>query len=171
MRTAENRARARTLSGRLRRYCLPACQLVLLAMVLQSGRAPAAPAVSLAVIVNPGSSVTALSFTELASIFTRATRTWKDGTAIRALNLQAGSLERIEFDRVILDMGPERSAQFWIDRQVRGEEGAPKAIAQADIVVSLVGTMNGALGYVPENKVDDKVRVVARIRGGKLVAP
>lgn len=157
--------------GRLRRCALPACQLALLAVVLQSGPAPAAPAVSLAVIVNPGVPVTALSTTELASIFTRATRTWKDGGTVRALNLQPGSPERIEFDRVVLEMGPDRSTQYWMDRQVRGEEGAPKAIAQADIVVSLVGTMNGSVSYVPENKVDAKVRVVARIRNGKMVAP
>ena len=168
MPTAQNRG---TLSRKLRSYGLPACQLALLALVLQSGRAPAASPVSLAVIVNPASSAGSIGFVELASIYTRATRKWKDGTPIRALNLKVGSPERVEFDRVILDMSPERSAQFWMDRQVRGEEGAPKAIAQADIVVSLVATMNGAVGYVPEDKVDAKVRVVARIRGGRLVAP
>jgi hypothetical protein len=31
--------------------------------------------------------------------------------------------------------------------------------------------MNGSVSYIPENKVDAKVKVVARIRGGKLVAP
>jgi len=168
MRTAQNRG---AVSAKMRSYCLPACQLVLLAVVLQSGRAPAASPVSLAVIVNPATAAGSVGFVELASIYTRATRTWHDGTPIRALNLQVGSPERVEFDRVILDMSPERSAQYWMDRQVRGEEGAPKAISQADIMVSLVATMSGAVGYVPEDQVDAKVRVVARIRGGKLVAP
>ena len=171
MPTSRDRASTRKLPGRPRRYWLSAIQLTLLALVLQSGRAPAAPPVSLAVIVNPAAPVNALGSAELASIFTRATRTWKDGATIRPLNLQTGSSEREEFDRVVLEMGPERSTQYWMDRQVRGEEGAPKAIAQADIVVSLVGTMSGSVGYVPENKVDAKVRVVARIRGGKVVAP
>jgi ABC-type phosphate transport system substrate-binding protein len=136
-----------------------------------SGRAPAAAEVKLAVIVNPAVPVTALGAAELASIFTRATRTWKDGTMVRALNLPQGSPERVEFDRVVLDMSPDRSAQYWIDKQIRGEEGAPKAIAQTDIVVRLVPTMSGAIAYVPEDKVDAKVRVVARIRGGKVLAP
>ena len=171
MRTSQVCASPGKPSGRLRRYVLPACQLALLAVVLQSGPAPAAPPVALAVIVNPAAPVNAMSTTELASIFTRSTRTWKDGSTVRALNLQPGSPERGEFDRVVLEMTPERSTQYWMDRQVRGEEGAPKAIAQADIVVSLVGTMNGSVGYVPESKVDAKVRVVARIRNGRLVAP
>jgi ABC-type phosphate transport system substrate-binding protein len=135
------------------------------------GPAPAETAVKLAVIVNPAVPVTTLGAAELASIFTRATRTWKDGTTVRALNLPQGSPERVEFDRVVLDMSPERSAQYWIDKQIRGEEPAPKAISQADIVARLIPTLSGAIGYVPEDKVDGKARVVARIRGGKVLAP
>ena len=145
--------------------------LGLLLAVVPSGRLPAEPSVRLAVIVNPAVPATTLGSTELASIFTRATRTWKDGTTVRALNLPPGGPERAEFDRVVLDMSPERSAQFWIDRQIRGEEAAPKAIGKAEIVVQLVLMLNGAIGYVPEEKVDAKVRVVARIRNGKVVAP
>jgi hypothetical protein len=152
------------------RWCVRACQLALVLVVL-SGRAPAAPPVKLAVIVNPDARVTSLGAAELAALFTRATRLWKDGTTVRALNLLPGTPERVEFDRVVLDMSPEQSAQYWVDKQVRGEEAAPKAIAQADIVVRLVGTMSGAIGYVPEDKVDAKVRVVARIRGSKVIAP
>jgi hypothetical protein len=146
--------------------------VVAAALVLApSGRAPADPGVRLAVIVNPAMPVTTLGATELASIYTRAMRTWKDGTMVRALNLPANSPERVEFDRVVLDMTPERSAQYWIDKQIRGEEPAPKAIGQADIVVRLVPTLSGSIGYVPEDKVDAKVRVVARIRGSKVLAP
>ncbi len=140
-------------------------------LLAPSGATPANPGVKLAVIVNPAVPVTTLGATELASIYTRATRTWKDGTMVRALNLPPNSPERVEFDRVVLDMSPERSAQYWIDKQIRGEEPAPKAIGQADIVVRLLPTLTGSIGYVPEDKVDSKVRVVARIRGSKVLAP
>lgn len=170
MRTAGDRAEARTFSNRLRRCCSLAGSLLAVAMVMSSGEAPAASR-ALAVIANPGVPATSIGSGDLASIFTRAKRTWKDGSTIRALNLQAGTPERAEFDRVVLDMSPESSAKFWMDKQVRGEEGAPKAVAQADIVVNLVATMSGAVGYVPEDRVDAKVRVIARIRDGKLVAP
>jgi ABC-type phosphate transport system substrate-binding protein len=135
------------------------------------GNAPAQSPVNLAVIVHAGVPAASLGSAELASIYTRATRTWKDGSIVRALNLPPGSPERVEFDRVVLDMSPERSAQFWIDRQIRGEEGAPKSISQAEIVARLVPTMSGAIGYVRESKADANMRVVARIRGGKMVAP
>jgi hypothetical protein len=145
---------------------------VLAAVVGWPGRAPSAEtAVRLAIIANPAVPVKALAAAELASIFTRSTRAWKDGSAIRPLNLQPGSPERIAFDRAVLHMEPEQSGQYWVDRMVRGEEAAPKAIAKADIIVRLVATLAGAIGYVPEDKVDDKVKVLAFIRDGKVVSP
>jgi hypothetical protein len=168
---AQDHKVAPAFSKKLHRCCVLAGQIVVLATVLSSAETPAAPAVTLAIIANPGVPATALGSGEVASIFTRAKRTWKDGTTIRPLNMQIGSPERVEFDRVVLDMGADASAKYWIDKQVRGEEGAPKAVAQANIVVSLVASMSGAVGYVPEDRVDAKVRVIARIRDGKLVAP
>ena len=70
-----------------------------------------------------------------------------------------------------MHMEPEQSAQFWVDRMVRGEESAPKAIAKDIIVLRLVTTLAGAIAYIPEDKVDDKVRVVAFVRDGKVVSP
>ena len=161
MQSPTEREHARRCRGWLGRGYLPTCQLILLTTVLHAGLAPAAPPVSLAVIVNPEVPVTALGAGELASIFTRATRTWNDGSMVRPLNLRVGTPYRIEFDRVVLDMSPERSAQYWLDKQVRGEEPAPKALGEADIIVRLVATLKGAIGYVPEDMVDANVRVVA----------
>jgi hypothetical protein len=149
-----------------------AVALVLAVLAVPGSPAPAAEtSVRLAVIANPGVPLKSLGASELAAIFTRATRTWKDGTAIRPLNLQPGSPERVAFDRVVLHMDPEQSAQFWVDRMVRGEEPAPKAVAKADIVLRLVPTLGGGIAYIPEDKVDDKVKVLAFVRDGKVVAP
>jgi hypothetical protein len=142
------------------------------ALTLSAENGPSAqPSVRLAVIANPAVPVKALSVSELASIFLRTTRSWKDGTAIRALNLQPSSPERVAFDRAVLHMDPDQSAQFWVDRVVRGEEQAPKAIAKTDIVLRLVPTLAGAIAYIPEDKVDDKVKVLAFVRDGKVVSP
>jgi phage gp37-like protein len=146
----------------------------LLVGALTMARAPgprAESSVRLAVIANPAVAVKTLGAAELASIFTRTTRSWKDGTAIRPLNLPPGSGERVAFDRAVLHLEPEQSAQFWVDRMVRGEEAAPKAIAKADIVARLVPTLAGSIAYVPEDKVDDKVKVLAFVHDGKVVAP
>jgi hypothetical protein len=141
-------------------------------LVVPGNRSPAAESsVRLAVIANPGVPVKAIAEAELAGIFTRATRSWKDGTAVRPLNLPPGSPERVAFDRAVLHLEPEQSAQFWIDRMVRGEDPAPKAIAKVEVVMALVPTLAGGIAYVPEHKVDDKVKVLAFVRDGKVVSP
>jgi hypothetical protein len=147
---------------------------VALAVVMTWSASPGAIAQSgirLAVIANPGVPVKSLGGSELAAIYSRTTRNWKDGTAIRPLNLQPGSPERVAFDRAVLRLEPEQSAQFWVDKMVRGEEGAPKAIAKVEIILRLVPTLAGAVAYVPEDRVEDKTRVLAFIRDGRVVAP
>lgn len=154
------------------RRILPSAAVLAAALALPASPGPGAePVVRLAVIANPGVPVRAISAAELASIFSRSTRNWKDGSAIRPLNLPPGTPERVAFDRAVLHMEPEQSAQFWVDKMVRGEEAAPKAIAKIDIVVRLVPTLAGAIAYVPEDIVDDKVRVLAFVRDGKVVNP
>jgi len=133
--------------------------------------ARATASIHLAIIANASVPIQSLKAAELASIFTRTTRNWKDGALIRPLNLPPGSAERMEFDRVILRMEPEQSAQYWVDRMVRGEEAAPKAIAKPEILVRLVETTSGAIGYVPHDKVGGSTRVLARIQDGKVVWP
>lgn len=171
MLTANAPTEAASLRSRLRRCCSSLGWLVVMAALLGSPEVPAATSSSLAIIVNASLPVDTIGSGELASIFTRTLRRWKDGTPVRPLNLHVGTAEREEFDRVVLAMSPEASAKYWIDKQVRGEEGAPKSVAQAEVVVNLVATMSGAVGYVPESKVDAKVRIVARIRDGRLIAP
>ena len=154
-----------------RRGLLATLIVLLLWGGISDSPAGAASSVRLAVIANSDVPVHSLSAGEIASIFTRSMRNWKDGSLVRPLNLPPGTAERVEFDRVVLRMEPEQSAQFWVDRIVRGEEAAPKAIAKLEILVRLVETTSGTIGYVADDKVSSTVRVLARISNGKVVSP
>jgi hypothetical protein len=157
--------------GRLVQLAIAAAAF-LLALTWPGGTGSrAASSVQLAVIANPGVPVKSQDGSELAAIFSRTQRTWKDGTPIRPLNLSPGSAERIAFDRAVLHLEPDQSAQFWVDKMVRGEEAAPKSVSKVDIVVRLVPNLPGAIAYVPADAVDGKSRVLAFVRNGKVVAP
>jgi len=153
-----------------------ACGLtaVVLGVVGLFGGSPRARAggVELAVVVHAGADGQPLDSAALVAIFTGAEKKWKNGTPIKVFNLAASSSERNEFDKVVLRKTPEQVAQFWVDRLVRGEGQPPTQVPKAELLAKVVGSMPGAIGYVPPEKVDvTKTKIVARIRDGKVVAP
>jgi ABC-type phosphate transport system substrate-binding protein len=139
-----------------------------LALAAQA-RAQQAP--GLAVIVHPGTPVKSLTGPELAAIFSGGMKYWKSGPVITIFNAPAISPARTEFDSVVLNMTAEQVSRYWLDRRIRGEGTPPRQVPAPELVARLVATLPGAIGYVPEDKVGANVRVVARIRNHRVVAP
>ncbi|MDX2023657.1 MAG: hypothetical protein SF187_25690 [Deltaproteobacteria bacterium] len=135
------------------------------------GRRARAADIDLDVISHKATSFAKLSRQEVAAIFTRAIRTWRGGEMLRPFNFRPGSAERLTFDHVVLDMDPDQSAQFWIDKLVRGEGEPPRKVGDARTMLKVVASLPGGIGYVPAGVADGTVRVVARIRKGKVESP
>lgn len=126
---------------------------------------------NLAVVVNSAVGVSRLSASELEAIFTSSQRNWKDGSNISTFSYAPENPIRRAFDSVVLRLSPEEVARFWLDQRVRGGARPPRQVPDAAIAVRLVAKMPGSIAYVPENLVNSSVKVVARIRGGKVVEP
>jgi len=145
--------------------------LLLVAAVVTPARA--LPSLDLAVIVNPATRVSHMSAVEMETMFTRAQTRWSDGTPIVPLNAPPGTEARIAFDRAVLRLNPDDVGRFWIDRRIRGLGLPPRQLAEPGSVMRVVEKLNGTISYVPESLVlhNGKVKVVARIRQGKVVPP
>lgn len=135
-------------------------------------RAVAADAPPLLVIAHPDVGEGSLSRNELALIYTRSIEE-RRGIRLRPFNLAARSPERVEFDLAVLGLDPDRAAQLWIDKRVRGDGEPPRQVPSARSAAALAAAMPGAICYVPEGQPVDlnRVRLVARIRNGKVLAP
>ena len=145
--------------------------LILLGAVgLMTSRADARDE-NLAVIVHPTTDVSRLSDVQLEAIFLTERRYWSGTDAIIAFNLAPHSGERVYFDQTVLRMDSEAVGRFWRDRRVRSGAPPPRQVPDPLTVVRLVGRLRGAIGYVPESMVANDVRVVARIRNGKVIPP
>ena len=83
-----------------------------------------------------------------------------------ALNRDAKGVERIGFDRTVLGMSPEAAARYWIDRRIRGQSGAPKAVEPAAVIQRVVARLPHSVGYVRLKDVSAEVQVV-KIDGRK----
>jgi len=145
--------------------------LLLLAAVGLSTTYSFASDPTLAVIVHPDVEVKQLSDVELESIFLTERRYWSGTRPIIPFNLAPRSEERALFDRVVLRMEPEAIARYWLDRRVRSGNPPPRQAPDPMTVGRLVAKLPGAIGYIPESLVTHEVRVLARIRNGKVLAP
>ncbi len=127
---------------------------------------------TLAVIVNRAVPVRSLSAYELEAIFTQVQRDWPSGGGrILVFNHPPGTAARTFFDRVVLRMDADQVGRFWIDKRVRGAGLPPRVVSSSAILVRIVASLAGAVGYVPRAELTPEVRVVAWISGGKVLAP
>jgi ABC-type phosphate transport system substrate-binding protein len=141
------------------------------AAVVAGAPASAQAPPSLAVIVHPGTPVKSLSGAELAAIFSGGIKYWKNGVSITIFNAPANTPPRTTFDSVVLNMTAEQVSRYWLDRRIRGEGTPPRQVPSPELAARLVAALPGAIGYVPEDKVGPNVKVVARIRLYRVVAP
>jgi hypothetical protein len=111
--------------------------------------------VALVVIVGPKSEVSSLSTRTLASLY--LARPVDD---LAALNRPARSAERMAFDAQVLGMNADEVGRYWVDQEVRGERGAPRAIADVATIAKLVIKFPNALGYARLDQLPKGVVIV-----------
>lgn len=142
-----------------------------LLMPAPSASAGDEPFLDLAVVVNPAVPVSSLSAAELESIFTSSRKSWPDGSSVGAFSYPPEDAGRRTFDSVVLGMSPAEVGRFWLDQRVRGAARPPRQVPDAALAVRLVARLPGSITYVPESLVSANVKVVAWIKGGKVVSP
>ena len=125
----------------------------------------------LAVIVNKANPASSLSQTELRPIFQTTKKVWGSGEDAIPINLPEDSPLRNDFDQVVLGLDPERVARYWTDRKVRGGARPPVRVPSTAAVLRAVASKVGAVGYVRLSEVNNSVKVVAKISGGRLTGP
>ncbi len=124
----------------------------------------------IAVIVNKDSSVQSLTEAQLRALFQTTKTSFAGGRAL-PLNLPRGNSARTGFDAAVLGLDPDRVARYWVDRKIRGGNPPPKKLAKPELVVKVVAAKNGAIGYVNSSVNTERVKVVAYVRGGQVLAP
>jgi hypothetical protein len=125
----------------------------------------------LAVIVSRANPARRLDAFELEAIFSMATQSWPAGGSVVPFNYPPDDRLRAAFDRAVLRMEPEQVGRFWIDQRVRDGLRPPRQVSDPAIALRLVARLPGAIAYVPAAMADATVRVVARVRRGKVEEP
>lgn len=128
---------------------------------LPLGRAQTPLRDSLAVVVAKDSPIQKLSLFELKKLYLGANITDPSGARIIPFNQAPNAADRVAFEDRVLDMTPDQVARYWIDRKIRGEGGAPRAVGSAELLQRVVSRMGHSLAYVRAGNLLPEVRAIA----------
>ncbi len=110
-------------------------------------------------VIEPAFSHHPLNRAKLAAIYLRERFHWPDGTKIEPVNLPADGYARLLFSRAILGRRPQDLEPYWNRRYFDGIL-PPYVLHSPQAVLRFVAQTRGAVGYVPYDMVDARVRVV-----------
>jgi hypothetical protein len=157
------------MSRRLRIACLLVPSIAaLLSLPIASADEEGAP--ELAVVVHAENRAR-VSPAAIEAMFLLRQRRWPDGSPVIPFTYPPGEWPRVVFDRAVFGFSQDESARYWIDQRIRNGARPPRQTGDPVLALRLTGRLKGAIAYVPASMVNDSVRVVARIRGGRVLQP
>ena len=144
---------------RLRILCFVAASTVLLRDAPLS--ADASSGAAYLVIVNPAHSTERTERDFLADAFLKKVTKWRDGDAIRPVDLSSNSPIRRRFTEDVLKRSVQAVKSYWQQHIFAGRDLPPPELETDEDVVSYVLKHPGAVGYVS---------AAAELHGTKIVS-
>jgi len=144
-----------------RRFFLRASLLVAVVSPL-GGVLPSSAAQStkrLVIVTQKSNALAGLSLRDLKHMFLGEQVDGPGGTLI-PLQHAPGSPARQAFERLVLKMSPDEAGRFWIDRKIRGQKGAPKAVAPVELLRRVIVSLPNTVTYLDATDVTDDLKVL-----------
>jgi len=128
-----------------------------LGVVLPSSAAQ--PTKRLVIVTQKSNALVELSLRDLKHMYLSEQ---VDGPGGRLIPLQqaAGSPVREAFERLVLKMSPDEVGRFWIDRKIRGQKGAPKAVAPVELLRRVIVSLPNTVTYLNATDLTDDLKVL-----------
>ena len=92
--------------------------------------------------------MTSLGLRDLIDYYQKKQREWPDGVLIRFIDRNPGSPERQTFLRDILHQSESDVDLFWYGEKFRSGTSIPIQVGSDDLVIEMVKSFRGAIGYV-----------------------
>lgn len=99
-------------------------------------------------IVNAANPVVELPTGDVARLFLRTTRTWKNGVPAQPVDQSLSSPVRMQFVKQVLGQTRGEVQDYWLKRMFSGTE-VPPPVRDSDVaVIEYVRANSGGIGYV-----------------------
>lgn len=113
----------------------------------------------LVVVVAKGSSLTNISRADLKRCYLGDSVSG-GGKTLVPFNAATNTPERTGFDKAVLGMSPDEVGRFWVDRKVRGQSAAPRALPSPAHMAKVAAKFPGAIGYLTEDQLTADIQAV-----------
>jgi ABC-type phosphate transport system substrate-binding protein len=115
----------------------------------------------LAIVVNPATPVSSLSFAELRQVFLGDRQYWTKDVPVVLLMRAPTSAERDAVLNVIYQMKEPQFKQYWIAKIFRAElSSPPKIVYSNESTISLVSAIPGAIAFLAASDVKPGLKVI-----------
>jgi len=116
-----------------------------------------------AVIVNPGSGISAASSGDVKSLFLGKSKKIA-GKSVVAVEQKEGNSARATFNDKVLGKSGSQLKAYWTKLIFSGKGSPPKNLADDSAVKAHVAANAGAIGYIDSSKVDATVKVILTVK-------
>jgi len=141
------------------KYLFRASFLLALLAFVPVGLVSAGTEPRLVLVVAKGSPIVDITRADLKQVFLSETTT-VNGHKVVPFNFETKAVQRIAFDQIVLGMSVDEIGRFWIDRKIRGQRPAPRAVPSLAYMVKLVQVFPGAIGYLLENELPADIQAL-----------
>lgn len=128
---------------------------------------PIAGHAEMVVIVNPSNAITNLNALNIRDIYLFKKVTWNDGTKIVPINLPVRDPLHKEFSDRLLGRSLPEMENYYVLHALSGLGQPPIILTTPDAVKDMVSRIEGAIGYIDSQGVDNSVKVI-KIHNGRL---
>jgi len=112
-------------------------------------------------IVNLENPVTEIDIKELVNLYEKKMTRWPDDTSVRFIDRELSTPERKIFLNRYLHRSETEVGLFWLDEKIHSGSSAPIKIQSDNLVLEMVSTFKGGIGYVSASKpIDREVKVI-----------
>ncbi len=135
-------------------------ELLLLLLFLLPCPLPAVAEEAVRPVVHPDVPVTRLAPATIRALFNMRLLTWPDGTPVRVFVLEDGHPLHRRFCKEYLGVFPHQLRYSWNRRVYSGIGQSPRQVRDLDEMYRKIAETPGAIGYLPVERIDDRVRAI-----------
>lgn len=116
------------------------------------------PAEGLVVIVNPANPTDTIETSQLRAIYLKGKKSWPSGVNVVFLDRNTGSPERALFLKKVVGQSATANEMHWIALKQTHGDYPPQQIATDRLMILMVASIEGAVGYVNESSLSVEAR-------------